>query len=110
MKWVGLFGAWGGAITSRVFEAFLEFGGAPPHSGGEQIADFGVLPPTVGGTLLQNSPNGVEFLEMGGSTSRIFQNENFDGSPPQWVGAWGVAFRALGSVGGEHSDPSGKGQ
>ena len=71
MKWVGLFGAWGGAITSRVFEAFLEFGGAPPHSGGEQITDFA----PNGGEFAPNgvdfAPNGVEFLEMGGEH---FQN------------------------------------
>ena len=33
--WGGLFYAWGGAILSLVFEAFLKFPRAPPLTGGE---------------------------------------------------------------------------
>ena len=33
--WGVLFEAWGGAILSRVFEAFLKISRAPPLSGGE---------------------------------------------------------------------------
>ena len=109
-KMGGLFGAWGGAVTSLVFEAFLKKCAAPPHSGGEQIADFGVLRHKWGGLCSKIVQMGGSFWSLGGSTSRIFQNENFDGSPPQWGGAWGGAFGALGGDGGEHSPPSGKGQ
>ena len=98
----GLFEAWGGAILSRVFEAFLRFSRAPPLGGGEPLCDFLMLPPWEGGaTQILGSILGVGG-EQGGAHAEIFTSENLTGSPPEWGGARGVAFSVLGPQGGAH--------